>query len=70
MDASIPSLLQFGEHGEHTRRTTTAQLTFRQPLGRALGRCCFRSIGLQLHSQQCLLKVIADEFAPSVHGMV
>ena len=37
------------------------QLAFRQPPGRALVCCCFRSIGSQSHCQQCHLTMIVDE---------
>ena len=71
VDAVIPSLLQFDENDNRTRRMTDVivQLTFRQPLGRALGRRCFQSNGLRPHCQQYPLKVIADEFVPSARGM-
>ena len=69
MDAVIPSLLRLDERRESRVMNGSARLTFRQPLGRALGCCCLRSNGLQPHCQQYHLAIIADEFLPLVHSM-
>ena len=69
MASMTPSLLQPDEHEDQGRWMTDVQPTFRQPLGRVLGCCCFRSNGLQAHCQQYHLTIIVDEFAPSIRGM-
>ena len=71
MDAVIPSLLQLDENDNPSRRTTDviAQLTFRQPLGRALDCRCFRSICLRPHCQRYHLVMIASEIVPSARGI-
>ena len=63
-DARIPSLLWFDKWISCTVNDCT-QLTSRQPPGRALGRLCFRSNGLQPHCQPYRLMTTADEFHPS-----
>ena len=62
IDAVIPSLLRLDEWRASRVMNSSARLTFRQLLGRALGCCCLQSNGLRPHCQQYHLTIIADEF--------
>jgi len=67
-DARIPSLLRSDERVLRMMGYFT-QLTFRQPLERALGRCCSQSNGLQSHCRQYHLAMTVDEYLAPVNSM-
>jgi len=64
-----PSLLHSYERRVSRVVNALVQITFHQPLGRALGCCCLRSNGSQQHCQQYHLTIMAYESLPLIHSM-